>query len=182
MKFFPDIRRFSWKSKKSQKWNTTTQRSASGRERTMTNQLLPLWTIEASYPAITDEEARQLQGFVASVKGGHEPFWWLDPEDYQATNQVLAPLGNNQYQAVMAQGNYAEGVDFIDNLTVRIGGTIVYNYTLNGGTITFNSTPNGEVTADYRYYWKMKLVNDGIDIEKVFDNVNKCSFKLEVVR
>lgn len=182
MKLFPDIRRFAWNSRKSQKWNTTTQRSASGRERTLTTQLLPLWTIEASYPAITDNEARVLQGFVALLKGAHEPFYWLDPEDFQATNQVLAPMGNNQYQAVMQQGDYVEAVEYIDNVTVRVGGSVVTNYSLNGGVITFNSTPNGEVTADYRYYWKMKFVSDGIDIEKIFDNVNKCSFKLEVVR
>lgn len=182
MNFFPNIRRFSWKSKKTQKWNTTSQRSASGMERTMTNQFYPAWTIEASYPAITDDEARELQGFTALQKGASEPFWWLDPEDYQATNQVLAPLGNNQYQAVMVQGGYVEPVEYIDNVTVRVAGSVVTNYSLNGGTITFTSAPSGEVTADYRYYWKTKLSNDGITIEKIFDNVNKCSFELEVVR
>lgn len=79
LKKFPDLRRFAWESTKSQKWETTSQRSASGRMRTLTNQLYPNWTITASYNCLTDAEARQLHGFAASVKGGFEPFLWLDP-------------------------------------------------------------------------------------------------------
>lgn len=182
MNFFPNIRRFAWKSKKTQKWNTTTQRSASGMERTLTTQFYPAWSIEASYPALTDDEARQLQGFVALQKGAHEPFFWLDPEDYQATNQVLAPISDTYYQAVMVQGGYVEPVEYIENVTVYVGGAVVTNYVINDGIIQFASAPSGEVTADYTYYWKVKLTDDGIGIERVFDNVNKCSFKLEVVR
>jgi hypothetical protein len=181
-KFFPNNKKFAWNSKKSQKWNTNAQTSASGRMRTQTNQLLPLWQIEASYPGLTDDEARELLGFVASCKGGFEPFFWLDPEDYQATNQVLAPLGNNQYQAVMVQGEYVEAVEYIDNVTVRVNGSVVYNYSINGGVITFTSTPSGEVTADYRYYWKVRFVDDGIAVSKIYKNINQASFKLEVVR
>lgn len=182
MKFFPDLRRFSWESTKEQKWETSVQRSASGKIRTNTNQLLPRWVITAAYPALTDDEARELQGFVASCKGGFEPFFWLDPEDYQATKQVLAPLGNNQYQAVMVQGDYVEAVEYIDNVTVYVNGNVVYNYNVDGGVITFTSTPNGEVTADYRYYWKMRFVDDGISVPRIFRNVNRPTLKMEIVR
>ncbi len=181
-RFFPNNPKFAWNSKKSQKWNTNVQRSASGMLRTQTNQLLPLWTIEASYPGLTDDEARELLGFVASCKGSFEPFFWLDPEDYQATKQVLAPLGNNQYQAVMVQGGYVEPVEYIDNITVYVNGSAVYNYTVTDGVITFASAPNGEVTADYRYYWKVRFVDDGIVVSKIYKNINQASFKLEVVR
>lgn len=181
-RFFPNNRKFAWESTKGQKWNTAVQRSASGMARTMTNQFFPAWTITASYPGLTDAEARELQGFVAMCKGSHEPVWWLDPEDYQATNQVLAPISATQYQAVMVQGGYVEPVEYVDNLTVYVNGSVVTNYSLNGGVITFNSAPNGEVTADYRYYWKMMFADDGINIQRIYKNINKATIKLEVVR
>lgn len=182
MRFFPDIRKFAWNSTKSEKWNTVVQRSASGKVRTLTNQLLPSWTIEASYPALTDDEARELLGFVALIKGAHEPFYWLDPEDYECKGQVLAGISDRQFQAVMQLGGYVEAVEYIDNVTVYVNGVVVYNYTVNDGVIAFPSAPNGTVTADYRYYWKVMLPDDGFRIEKVYKNINKASFKLEVVR
>jgi hypothetical protein len=182
MRFFPDIRKFAWDSKKSEKWNTTVQRSGSGKVRTLTNQLLPSWTIEASYKALTDDEARELLGFVALIKGAHEPFYWLDPEDYECKGQVLAPISSTQYQAVMQMGGYVEAVEYIDNVTVYVNGGRVTNYTVDGGVIKFSSAPSGTVTADYRYYWKVMLPDDGFKIEKIYRNINKASFKLEVVR
>ena len=182
MRFFPNIRKFAWDSKKSEKWNTVVQRSASGKVRTLTNQLLPSWTIEASYPALTDDEARELLGFVALIKGAHEPFYWLDPEDYECKGQVLAGISDRQFQAVMQMGGYVEAVEYIDNVTVYVNGVVVHNYTVNDGVIAFASAPNGTVTADYRYYWKVMLPDDGFRIEKVYKNINKASFKLEVVR
>lgn len=120
MRFFPNNRKFGWKSKKSEKWNTQTQRAASGKMRTLTQQLMPSWTIEASYPALTDEEAREMLGFVALIKGAHEPFLWLDPEDYECKGQVLAEVANGQYQAVMRMGGYVEAVGERSLYTVRM--------------------------------------------------------------
>ena len=48
MRKFPNIRDFAWNSSFAEKWNTTVQKSASGRVRTLTNQLYPAWTITAS--------------------------------------------------------------------------------------------------------------------------------------
>lgn len=80
MRKFPELRKFSWNSIFEEKWNTTVQKSASGRVRTLTNQLYPAWTIKASYPALTDAHADELLGFVALIKGSFEAFLWLDPE------------------------------------------------------------------------------------------------------
>lgn len=182
MRYFPSNKKFAWESVKTQKWNTVVQRSASGMTRTLTNQLLPSWTIEASYPGLTDDEARELLGFVALIKGSQEPFWWLDPEDCQATNQVLAPISTTEYQAVMQQGGYVEPVENIDNVTVYVDGVEVNNYTINGGVITFSTAPSGTVTADFRYYWKVMLANDGVSVQKIYKNINKASLKMEVVR
>ncbi len=181
---FPDIRKFSWKSKKSQQWNTVVQRSASGKVRTLTTQLYPLWTIEASYPALTDEESQLLQGFFASLKGEQKPFWWLDPEDNTVTNRPLVYLSATEYQATMQFGTHVEAVEYIDTVTVYVDGAAVdaSAYTIDGGVIVFNTAPGGTVTADYRYYWKMMFKGDTLSMERIFANVNKCSFKMVSAR
>ena len=149
-KKFPDIRRFAWDSSKKQSWNTTVQKSASGRIRTMTNQLYPAWTIKASYNALTDEEARQLLGFVAERKGCYEPFLWLDPEDYKATGVTLVNT-NGYYQAVMNVGGYVEPVEYIEHVTVYVDGIkqAANTYSVEDGVIKFAVQPKGNVTADY---------------------------------
>ena len=182
-KKFPDIIRFAWDISKKQSWNTTVQKSASGRIRTMTNQLYPAWTIKASYNALTDEEARQLLGFIAERKGCYEPFLWLDPEDYKATGVALVNT-NGYYQAVMNVGGYVEPVEYIEHVTVYVDGIkqAANTYSVEDGVIKFAVQPTGNVTADYTYYWLVHFSEDGITINKIFDNINKASITLAVVR
>lgn len=184
LKKFPNIRRFAWESTKTEKWNTTIQHTASGRLRTMTNQLYPAWTIEASYNVITDEEARQLLGFVASLKGSSEPFLWLDPEDYEEKGQQLAQIDGVSYQAVMRQGDHLEPVEYIEDVKVYIDGILQGSgtYTVAAGIVKFKTTPAGIVTADYTYYWKVILSGDQLKIEKIFKDANKASITMEVAR
>lgn len=185
IKKFPNIRRFSWNSTKQQKWNTEVQRSASGRVRTMTSQLYPCWTITASLPAITDAEANTLQGFVASLKGSYEPFLWLDPEDYEVKGIKLVPI-DGIYQCVLIYGDYRESVEYVDKLKVYVDGVEVEEtwYSVNNGGISFlDPLPdNAVVTADYTYYWKVMLADDGLTVTKIFQNINKASLKLVVAR
>lgn len=183
MKFFPDIKKFAWESTKSVNWNTQVQKSASGRARTLTTQLLPAWTIECSFPGLTDVEARTIFGFVNDIKGSHEPFYWLDPEDNREENILLVKLSDTEYQAVRRYGGYVEPVEYIEDLTIYVNGDVYGSaYTVDGGVITFITAPAGEVTADFTYYWKVRLVNDGFSFNRVYKNINKASLKLEVVR
>ena len=184
VKFFPNNRRFAWNSKKSQQWNTVSEMSASGKLRTLTNQLYPHWFIEASYPRLTDEEQRELLGFYALVKGEFEPFLWLDPEDYRAQGQPLQMTEPGVYPCIMLQGDYVEPVAYVDQLTVYVDGIKAQpsSYTLQNGLIKFKQQPAGAVAADYRYYWKVRFAQGSLTVEKVFRNINKASFKLEVVR
>lgn len=182
-RFFPNNRKFAWDSSKSQKWNTAIQRAGSGMTRTMTSQFYPAWTIKASYPGLTDDEARELQGFVSLCKGSHEPVWWLDPEDYEVKGLQIPAINSTQYQAVMQQGGFVEPVEYIDNVTVYVNGVAqTSGFSVADGVITFSTAPSGIVTADYRYYWKMMFVDDGISIQRIYKNINKATIKLEVVR
>lgn len=185
IKKFPNIRSFAWNSTKAQKWDTTVQKSASGKVRTLTNQLYPEWTITASLPMISDAEANTLHGFVALLKGSYEPFLWLDPEDNKAVGQRLVPT-NGYYQCVMAMGSYAEPAEYVEDLRVFINGeeADVGTYTVERGAITFDVAPSADdvVTADYTYYWKVMLADDGLTVTKIFKDINKASIKMVVAR
>ena len=182
---FPVIKRHSWNSTKEQKWNTSVQESASGKVRTMTNQIYPKWIISASLPALSEEEAKKLLGFVASIKGRYQPFLWLDPEDYKAEGIRLIRL-DSAYQCVMPFGDYREAVEHVEELKVYVDGALVdeLSYTVDKGKITFVNQPAAAavVTADYKYYWPVMLYEDDITVSMVFKDVYKASIKMVVVR
>lgn len=171
---WPVMSNIVMRSSKSQKWNTTIETVGSGRKRSNTNQLLPLWNISVKFWKLTDAEYKTIMGFVALLKGAHKPFWWLDPEDYEEENIQLPQNTDGSYQCVMKMGSYVEAVDKVDQLKVYVDGTLkaASTYTVNGGTITFNTAPasGAVVTADYRYYWKVHLPADGISIEHIIDD------------
>ena len=171
---WPVMSNIVMRSSKSQKWNTTIEKSGSGRKRSNTNQLLPMWNISVKFWKLSDAEYRTIMGFVALLKGAHKPFWWLDPEDYQEENIQLPKNADGSYQCVMKMGGYVEAVEKVDQLKVYVDGTLkaASTYTVSGGTITFNTAPasGAVVTASYRYYWKVHIPADGISIDHVFYN------------
>lgn len=184
MRKFPELRRFSWNSTFAEKWNTTVQKSASGRVRTLTNQLYPAWTITASYPALTDAQADELLGFAALVKGSFEAFLWLDPEHNAEEGVPIVQLTDNKYQCVACVGGHVEPVEYVEDITIYVGGQKAResDYSVYGGVVTFVRPPAGRVTADYTYCWKVLFADDGLTITKKFKNVNTCSVTLEVIR
>ncbi|WP_044503169.1 DUF2460 domain-containing protein [Megasphaera massiliensis] len=188
MRKFPiEINKLAWSSSKSMKWNTEVQTSGSGKVRTMTNQLLPNWTIETKFAYLTDDEYRKLFGFVALVKGAFEPFLWLDPDDQKETRSALPMVTPGTYQAVMRLGPYVEPVEYIDQVRVYVDGVeqSPTKYTVNNGYIVFKAAPvsTAVVTADYRYWWRVMFKDDGITTERIFEKISKTkSFKLTTVR
>lgn len=184
---FPALRKLAYSSTKRQKWNTQVQKSGSGKVRTLTNQLYPEWTITAKLAKLTNEEARKLMGFAALLKGAHTPFLWLDPEDYEEKGIQLPLITTGTYQAVMKMGDYVEPVEYIEKVTVYIDGVKQASsaYTVTGGTVKFKTAPasTAKVTADYTYYWKVMLADDGIETENIFIDFNKSkTFKMVTVR
>ena len=165
------------RSSKTQKWDTKIEKVGSGRMRSNTNQLLPSWSISVKYAWLDDERYKTIMGFVALLKGAHMPFFWLDPEDYQETGIQLPKNTDGSYQCVMKLGNYVEAVEYVDHLKVYVDGVEQSSstYTLNNGAITFGTSPGSTaiVTADYRYYWKMHLPDDGLSVDHVFTNLKQ---------
>ena len=179
--------RVAYNSSKQQSWDSEVYESASGRYRSLSNQLYPKWKIHVLIQPLTDADARLLMGFVAARKGGYEPFLWKDVEDYHEQGIALAKVSPLVYQAVAKFGNYVEPVEYIENVKVYVDGTeqAASGYTVANGYITFDSAPatGAVVTADYDYYWKVRFDDDGMGIDHIFDNVNRSQrFKLVTAR
>lgn len=179
--------RVAYNSSKQQSWDTEVYESASGRYRSLSNQLYPKWKISVIIQPLTDADARTLMGFVAARKGGYEPFLWKDAEDYHEQGIALAKVDSTKYQAVARFGNYVEPVEYIENVEVFVNGTkrAASTYTVSNGYVTFNSAPasGATVTANYDYYWKVRFDDDGMGIEHIFDNINRSQrFKMVTAR
>lgn len=177
----------SYSSAKRQKWKTEVYESGSGRYRSLTNQLYPKWSISVLLQPLTDAESRTLHGFVAARKGGYEPFLWLDPEDNHETGIQLAKVSSGVYQALIKMGDYVEPAEYIENVKVYIGGTLQASntYSVSNGYVTFSTAPasNAVITADYDYYWKVRFDDDGMDIDHIYNNINRSGrFKLVTAR
>ena len=187
MRKFPKLKKFSFASTKKQKWNTRIQMSGSGKARSMTNQLYPQWIISAKLLHLTREEANELMGFVALLKGNYEPFLWLDPEDFEEKGVQLPMVSPGVYQAVMRIGGYTEPVDYIENVTVYIDGVKQSSgtYSVTNGMVKFSVSPSAssKVTADYTYYWKVRFAQDEMEIQNIFVNLNDSkTFKMVSAR
>ncbi len=188
IKFPTTLNTFAYNSTKKQKWNTEIQKTGSGRERSMTTQLYPQWTITAQLLRLTDAQVRELMGFVALRKGAFEPFFWLDPEDNACTGQRLGAITpGSVYQTYIVMGTYVEPAEYVEVSHVYVDGTELdaRYYSVSDGVITISTTiPSAAVvTADYTYYWRVRFDDDGMGINHIFNNINSSgSFSLVTVR
>lgn len=185
-KFPQDIIHLSWNSRFKAGWTTTVQESASGRSRTMTNQLYPKWTITEQIRLVDNETADKLLGFYNLVKGQYESFLWYDHSKHHEENQTLQGSAG-KYQAVIVTGEFVEYADYIENVTVYLNGTEVGTdkYQVSDGVITFSTAPSSTdvVTATYDYWWKVRFASSAIEMTRLFENLNNSgSFSMEVVR
>jgi hypothetical protein len=175
----------SWNNNWQCSWNTTVQTSASGRSRTLTNQLYPNRTTYIYFPHLTDVQADDLEGFINSLQGGSKSFWFKDFSRHKMKDQVLARSSDGTYQCIMKFGEAIEPVYRVENLKLFVNGTELTSssYTLEGGKITIPSTNiNSTVIASYDYYFLMRVKDDAITVRRNFINSNNVSLNLEVVR
>lgn len=181
---FPNIKSLAWKSTKAQKWNTVVKKSGSGKVRTMTTWQLPQWTITAQFAYLTTDQYKEIMGFFASVKGGHEPFLWLDPEDHEEKGIKLGTGAEQSWQCVRKWGSYVEPVYDVENVKVYADGAPI-SVVVDKGLIkpTKAVSPSAIITADYTYYWRVMLSGDTFTTEQVFTNIIKSKeMKLVTVR
>lgn len=165
-------------------WNTAIQSSASGRSRSLSNQLYPNRSTYIYFPHLTDIQVDTLEGFINSCKGASKPFWFKDYSRHEMKDQVLARSSDGTYQCIMNFGGFPEPVYRVDNLNLMVNGIKTTDYTLEGGKLTIPSANNNSiVTASYDYYFLVRVKDDGITIRRNnAPNTNNVSLNLEVVR
>lgn len=181
---FPPIKALAWKSTKEQKWNTVVKTAGSGRIRTMTTWQYPQYVINTQFAYLTPAQYKEIMGFFSLIKGGTEPFLWLDPEDYEEINIQLGVGSDGAWQAVRRMGDYVEPVSYVEDIVLYADGQRLEHITQDKGVIHTTDTvsPEAIITADYTYYWKVRL-DGSFTAEATFKDIYKSkSFKLVTVR
>lgn len=182
---FPLITSHAWKSTKKQQWNTVAKKSGSGKVRTMTTWRKPTWTIQASFTHLSTNEYKTLMGFLALIKGGHETFLWKDPEDYREVGITLGTGAQGKWQAIRKWGDYIEPVKHVENLVLYANGRRVVATVDDKGIITTSDRrvqPSDPITADYEYFWEVRIPSDSLEMEYVFTDFYRTkSIKMETV-
>lgn len=184
LKKFPKIKSFAWKSSKVQKWESKVKQSGSGKVRTLTTWQRPRYTITTEFAYLTPKQYKELMGFFSSVKGGTEPFLWLDPEDFEEKGIRLGKGSDGVWQAVRQFGDYREPVEYIEAVELFADGVKIENVTVDKGLIRAVSLVNADadITANYTYYWKVRMDGD-FTAELVYKDIYKSkSMKLVTVQ
>lgn len=168
----------SWDTTFSQQWDVTEQKTASGRRRTLCQQVLPAYTIGITYPMLTKAEKDTLLGFYAQCKGRWQSFWYKDAES-RLEGVTLEKGADNKYQCLIAYNGFTEPAEKVSNVKVYVNGIETKNFTESNGKIDVSGS--GTVTADYDYYWKV-CFNGSLSITQKFEDLYSVSLAFEVVR
>lgn len=185
LSIFPSIPTMAWNSKKIQRWNTVVvQKSGNGRRKSLCRQTYPEWEIQCSYTALDDDAVEQAAGFFAMVRGQHQPFLWLDSEDYRET-AVRIGTGNGtakQFQLLRNLGDFfvEPARDIVSGtLTVYVDDDSVPAALGDDGLVALTVAPavGTIVTATFQYYWRVAFADD-ID----WDNFWYGFYKLNTIK
>lgn len=180
-KVFPlSLKKTAFNSTVSPQWTVTQHETASGRERSMCSQYYPRYTYSVVFPLLRDDEIDTLLGFFNECRGSHLPFYIKDGLHYRVEDERIVEI-DGEYQLVIPRGEYLEPCFKADNVTVKVDGVTVTNYSVADGKIKFDRNPAGKVTASYDYYVKVRF-DGNISVTEMYYNANKVSVKFVTVR
>jgi uncharacterized protein (TIGR02217 family) len=184
---FPSLPGVGWPVTRRLLFATRTQKSVSGRELRISDQLYPIWEWTLVFPLLRDrndtrggpgigsgyDELRTLAGFFAARRGAFQPFLYLEPSDSAATNEYLGTSdgANLSYQLVRTLGGFTEPVTAPLTVTMKDNGLTIPsgNYTVDyaTGIVSFGTArPAGHIiTADIAYYFRCRFVDDTFEFE-----------------
>ena len=191
---FPALPGLGWSVSKTPRFATRVQRAVSGRELRVLDQPNPLWSWTLTYALLRDkndtrapsgpgagyDELRTLMGFFLQQQGAFTPFLYDDPTDDQVTAQAIG-TGNGSatiFQLVRSLGASLPGGGFAEPVTAPNALAAIYfngvrqsssSYSLDPATglVTFTSPPPASqlVTADFTYYFRVRVADDSADFE-----------------
>lgn len=188
---FPALAVQGWSVNKSPKFSTTTQKSVSGRQSRVLNQLYPIWTWTLTYEVLRDSfdirsdspgpaaglnELRSLMGFWLAQRGSLGKFLFEDFSDNTTSGESLGTGDSvtTQFQLLRTLGEYgfAEPITAPnDVMAVYLDGDAAdpttYSVNTDTGIILFTSAPgNGvAITADFSYRFWVHFPDDAADFE-----------------
>jgi uncharacterized protein (TIGR02217 family) len=183
---FPTLPGLGWSVIKKPSFATRTQKSVSGRELRLADQLWPIWEWTLTYEILRDrfdirggvglgdgfDELRTLAGFFLARRGSYEPFLFKDPTDYVVLGQYLG-TGDGvlaAYQLYRSFGEFTEPVTAPGLVTIYDNGAAMTSgYTVNftNGIVTFATPPaSGHLlTVDIAYYFRVRFSDDAVEYE-----------------
>lgn len=164
-------------------WNTLRQKSVSGKETSIGTFVYPTKTYELHFEALREtigsisyNERRQLEDFIDEVNGGVYPFYYNDPDDNAAVNQLIG-MGDGSttaFQLARPLVDYGFSVA-IQSPVPHVDPTIYVDevptaaFTLGAaGVVNFNSAPAFGATLSWsgNYYWLVRFDDDSIPLSK----------------
>lgn len=180
--FFPlDTGLVSWDSTIAENWEVDVASTASGKRRTLCQQVLPGWDFSLSFPALNKAQVDELLRFYASMKGQWKSFWYMDYEYHHMEKAVIGKVAANKYQCLAAIGAYAEPAGKVANLTVYVNGAVFDTSSLTDGLLNIGVSDGSVVTATYDYYLRV-CFKDPLQIKQIYKDVYSVNINLSVVR
>lgn len=171
-------------------WDTVVQQSLSGKETRYARQSYPRWKWELAYNVLRSTasytELQQLAGFFNLRQGQYDTFLYRDVDDNTVTGQeiIIADGVKTTFQLIRTFGGFIEPVlaPKIVSAVYLNGALLMSGYAVGNwgsttpGQITFTSAPaSGTViTADFSYYWPVRMAADSISFSMFLSGYYKA--------
>lgn len=172
---FPTLPGASIDVKRSPSWQSTVQRSVSGRALGVTAYTYPLWKYRVSFEFLRAgavAELEQIVGFFNKHRGRTDTWLFFDEDDYLVTGQQIG-LGDGvttSFQLVRSYGGFVEPISEpkqFDSMTVGGVETPLYSHA-GGGRILFAAAPGAgqPIVWGGQFYRRCRFDQDALDTEK----------------
>jgi uncharacterized protein (TIGR02217 family) len=198
---YPELIGLTPKIVKRPKWSSGVATGSSGREVRIGYWSLPQWEWDLNYDILNDNispgghfngttasDLKTLIGFILTVFGSLQPFYFRDPDDNEVTGQALGigdgattafqfvrtyGLGSFEGTEPVGSVNEGEPIAIYLNGTLQETGFTISTATPYSNTITFNTAPapGAAITADFQFYYFCRLNDDKNEFSKGFPNL-----------
>lgn len=160
----------AWDNTKTQIWDTKIQTYGLGGRKSLSRWSYPKWELECEYTCLDPDELEYMAGFFGYVRGQHQPFLWLDLEDYRQEN-VRVGVGDGETTDFQLVRNFADL--FVEPIYGTVAETLhvfaddaeVAVLSEDEGIVKLATAPaSGAVlTATFNYYWRVAFDDDEME-------------------
>jgi uncharacterized protein (TIGR02217 family) len=174
---FPYLPGREFVASKAPKWSTGVKTAATGRTIKVGYYSAPTYNFKLKHEFLRNlaskPEVATLLGFFNGRKGRYGFFFYLDAEDYQATDQAFAQGDGvtKTFQMVRTYGGSIEPVQaFWNTPVIKIAGVTTAAFTISPwGVITFTAAPasGAALTWTGSFLWVCGFDDDQLDIGQI---------------